>query len=275
MPNTRPRHWSTPHRVTTVAEEVYRALRRTAPLFTRQQREPFQRALRLGLGTVELTVALRYIYNTPFDQLIWDVGHQAYPHKILTGRRDKIGTIRQKGGLHPFPWRGESEYDVIKRRAFINLHQCRWDRSCCRERRQKSPHRLYVIGDGAITAGMAFEAMNHAGDIRPDMLVVLNDMNVDFENVGALNNHLAQLLSRKLYSSLREAGKRFFLWRATIKELLKRTEEHIKRHGSARRCLKSWALTTSAQWTVTILCWGLSPRLRTCATAEARSSCIS
>ena len=96
-----------------------------------------------GLGTVELTVALHYVYNTPFDQLIWDVGHQAYPHKILTGRRDKIGTIRQKGGLHPFPWRGESEYDVLSVGHFINLHQCRnWDRSCCRERRQKSPHRL-------------------------------------------------------------------------------------------------------------------------------------
>ena len=89
-----------------------------------------------GLGTVELTVALHYVYNTPFDQLIWDVGHQAYPHKILTGRRDKIGTIRQKGGLHPFPWRGESEYDVLS-------HQCRnWYCGCCRERRQKSPHRL-------------------------------------------------------------------------------------------------------------------------------------
>lgn len=99
--------------VTTVAErEFTETLRRTAPLFTRQ-REPFQRALRLRAGHGRTDQALHYVYNTPFDQLIWDVGHQAYPHKILTGRRDKIGTIRQKGGLHPFPWRGESEYDVL------------------------------------------------------------------------------------------------------------------------------------------------------------------
>lgn len=102
MPNTRPGTGRLHPGVTTVAErEFTETLRRTAPLFTRQ-REPFQRALASGLGTVELTVALHYVYNTPFDQLIWDVGHQAYPHKILTGRRDKIGTIRQKGGLHPF-----------------------------------------------------------------------------------------------------------------------------------------------------------------------------
>ena len=91
-----------------------------------------------GLGTVELTVALHYVYNTPFDQLIWDVGHQAYPHKILTGRRDKIGTIRQKGGLHPFPWRGESEYDVLSVGHFCGHRYCR----CRREREQAAPHRL-------------------------------------------------------------------------------------------------------------------------------------
>lgn len=168
-----------------------------------------------GLGTVELTVALHYVYNTPFDQLIWDVGHQAYPHKILTGRRDKIGTIRQKGGLHPFPWRGESEYDVLSVGHSSTSISAGIGIAVAAEKEGKNRRTVCVIGDGAITAGMAFEAMNHAGDIRPDMLVVLNDNEMSIsENVGALNNHLAQLLSGKLYSSLREGGKSF-LWRAT------------------------------------------------------------
>ena len=122
-----------------------------------------------GLGTVELTVALHYVYNTPFDQLIWDVGHQAYPHKILTGRRDKIGTIRQKGGLHPFPWRGESEYDVLSVGHSSTSISAGIGIAVAAEKEGKNRRTVCVIGDGAITAGMAFEAMNHAGDIRPDM----------------------------------------------------------------------------------------------------------
>ncbi|WP_432699004.1 1-deoxy-D-xylulose-5-phosphate synthase [Kluyvera cryocrescens] len=182
-----------------------------------------------GLGTVELTVALHYVYNTPFDQLIWDVGHQAYPHKILTGRRDKIGTIRQKGGLHPFPWRGESEYDVLSVGHSSTSISAGIGIAVAAEKENKQRRTVCVIGDGAITAGMAFEAMNHAGDIKPDMLVVLNDNEMSIsENVGALNNHLAQLLSGKLYSSLREGGKKVFSGVPPIKELLKRTEEHIK-----------------------------------------------
>lgn len=182
-----------------------------------------------GLGTVELTVALHYVYNTPFDQLIWDVGHQAYPHKILTGRRDKIGTIRQKGGLHPFPWRGESEYDVLSVGHSSTSISAGIGIAVAAEKEGKDRRTVCVIGDGAITAGMAFEAMNHAGDIRPDMLVILNDNEMSIsENVGALNNHLAQLLSGKLYSSLREGGKKVFSGVPPIKELLKRTEEHIK-----------------------------------------------
>lgn len=182
-----------------------------------------------GLGTVELTVALHYIYNTPFDHLIWDVGHQAYPHKILTGRRDRIGTIRQKGGLHPFPWRGESEYDVLSVGHSSTSISAGIGMAVAAGKEGKNRKTACVIGDGAITAGMAFEAMNHAGDIHPDMLVVLNDNEMSIsENVGALNNHLAQLLSGKLYSSLREGGKKVFSGVPPIKELLKRTEEHIK-----------------------------------------------
>lgn len=138
-----------------------------------------------GLGTVELTVALHYVYNTPFDQLIWDVGHQAYPHKILTGRRDKIGTIRQKGGLHPFPWRGESEYDVLSVGHSSTSISAGIGIAVAAEKEGKNRRTVCVIGDGAITAGMAFEAMNHAGDIRPDMLVVLNDNECRFPKMSA------------------------------------------------------------------------------------------
>ncbi|UJR53529.1 1-deoxy-D-xylulose-5-phosphate synthase [Dickeya zeae] len=182
-----------------------------------------------GLGTVELTVALHYVYNTPFDHLVWDVGHQAYPHKILTGRRDRIATIRQKGGLHPFPWRGESEYDVLSVGHSSTSISAGIGMAVAAEREGLGRRTVCVIGDGAITAGMAFEAMNHAGDIKPDMLVVLNDNEMSIsENVGALNNHLAQLLSGKLYSTLREGGKKVLSGLPPIKELVKRTEEHLK-----------------------------------------------
>ncbi|KAA3666796.1 1-deoxy-D-xylulose-5-phosphate synthase [Pectobacterium carotovorum] len=182
-----------------------------------------------GLGTVELTVALHYVYNTPFDHLVWDVGHQAYPHKILTGRRERISTIRQKGGLHPFPWRDESEYDVLSVGHSSTSISAGLGMAVAAEREGKGRRTVCVIGDGAITAGMAFEAMNHAGDIKSDLLVVLNDNEMSIsENVGALNNHLAQLLSGKLYASLREGGKKVLSGLPPIKELVKRTEEHLK-----------------------------------------------
>ncbi|MGT3244048.1 1-deoxy-D-xylulose-5-phosphate synthase [Yersinia enterocolitica] len=182
-----------------------------------------------GLGVVELTVALHYVYNTPFDSLVWDVGHQAYPHKILTGRREQIGTIRQKDGLHPFPWRGESEYDVLSVGHSSTSISAGLGMAVAAGREGKGRRTVCVIGDGAITAGMAFEAMNHAGDIHSDMLVILNDNEMSIsENVGGLNNHLAQLLSGKLYTSLREGGKKAFSGLPPIKDLLKRTEEHLK-----------------------------------------------
>ncbi|MGL9769239.1 MAG: 1-deoxy-D-xylulose-5-phosphate synthase [Sodalis sp. (in: enterobacteria)] len=182
-----------------------------------------------GLGVVELTVALHYVYNTPLDQLIWDIGHQAYPHKILTGRRDRIATIRQRNGLHPFPWRGESEYDQLSVGHASTSISAALGMSIAAEHAGLERRTVCVIGDGAITAGMAFEAMNHAGDIKYDLLVVLNDNEMSIsENVGALNNHLAQILSGKLYSSLRESGKKVLSSIPPIKELMKRTEEHIK-----------------------------------------------
>ncbi|CAM4102824.1 1-deoxy-D-xylulose-5-phosphate synthase [Vibrio neonatus] len=182
-----------------------------------------------GLGTVELTVALHYVYQTPFDQLLWDVGHQAYPHKILTGRREQMSTIRQKDGLHPFPWRDESEYDVLSVGHSSTSISAALGIAIGAQKEAKNRKVVSVIGDGAITAGMAFEAMNHAGDIHPDMLVVLNDNEMSIsENVGALNNHLAQVLSGSLYTSIREGGKKVLSGVPPIKELVRRTEEHLK-----------------------------------------------
>ncbi len=182
-----------------------------------------------GLGTVELTVALHYVYNTPFDQLVWDVGHQAYPHKILTGRRDQMPTIRQKNGLHPFPWREESEYDTLSVGHSSTSISAALGMSISAGKEGKDRKVISVIGDGAITAGMAFEAMNHAGDVHPDMLVILNDNEMSIsENVGALNNHLAQVLSGSLYTSIREGGKKVLSGVPPIKELVRRTEEHLK-----------------------------------------------
>ncbi|MCD9500595.1 1-deoxy-D-xylulose-5-phosphate synthase [Photobacterium phosphoreum] len=182
-----------------------------------------------GLGTVELTVALHYVYNTPFDHVIWDVGHQAYPHKILTGRRDKMSTIRQKDGLHPFPWRGESEYDVLSVGHSSTSISAGLGMAIAAEKERLGRKVVSIIGDGALTAGMAFEAMNHAGDIHSDMLVILNDNEMSIsENVGGLSNHLAHLLSGNFYASIRESGKKVLSNAPPIKEIVKRAEEHIK-----------------------------------------------
>ncbi|MFC0323890.1 1-deoxy-D-xylulose-5-phosphate synthase [Gallibacterium melopsittaci] len=182
-----------------------------------------------GLGTVELTVALHYVFNTPFDQLIWDVGHQAYPHKILTGRRDQMHTIRQKGGIHPFPWREESPFDVLSVGHSSTSISAGLGIAIAAQKENAGRKTICVIGDGAITAGMAFEAMNHAGALHTDMLVILNDNDMSIsENVGALNNHLARLLSGSFYSSLREGGKKILSGIPPIKEFVQKTEEHVK-----------------------------------------------
>ena len=182
-----------------------------------------------GLGVVELTTALHYVYQTPLDKIIWDVGHQAYPHKILTGRRDQMLTIRQKGGLHPFPHRSESEYDVLTTGHSSTSISAALGIAIS-EQQKRSGHKVAaVIGDGALTAGMAFEAMNHAGHIKPDMLVIVNDNDMSIsENTGALNQHLTQILSSKTYASLRESSKRVLSNIPPLKELLKKTEEHLK-----------------------------------------------
>ncbi|ATC93728.1 1-deoxy-D-xylulose-5-phosphate synthase [Pseudoalteromonas tunicata] len=182
-----------------------------------------------GLGTVELTVALHYVYNTPEDRLIWDVGHQAYPHKILTGRRDQMHTIRQKNGLHPFPYREESQYDTFSVGHSSTSISAALGMAIAAKKEAKNRKVVAVIGDGAVTAGMAFEAMNHAGDLDADMLVILNDNEMSIsENVGALNNHLARILSGSFYTNIREGGKKLLSGMPPVKELASKMEEHLK-----------------------------------------------
>lgn len=182
-----------------------------------------------GLGCVELTVALHYVYKTPFDQLIWDVGHQAYPHKILTGRRDRMSTIRQKNGIHPFPWREESEFDVLSVGHSSTSISAGLGIAVAAEKENAGRKTVCVIGDGAITAGMAFEALNHAGALHTDMLVILNDNEMSIsKNVGALNNHLARLFSGSLYTNVRDSSKKLLDKVPSVKNFMKKTEEHMK-----------------------------------------------
>jgi 1-deoxy-D-xylulose-5-phosphate synthase len=182
-----------------------------------------------GLGTVELTVALHYVYNTPFDQLVWDVGHQAYPHKILTGRRDQMQSIRKKDGLHPFPWPLESDYDTFAVGHSSTSISAALGMAVAAEKEAAGRKVVAVIGDGAMTAGMAFEALNHGGDMDKDLLVVLNDNEMSIsENVGALNNYLARLLTGNFFNSLRDGSKKILSNVPPIKALASRAEEHIK-----------------------------------------------
>jgi 1-deoxy-D-xylulose-5-phosphate synthase len=182
-----------------------------------------------GLGTVELTVALHYVYNTPFDRLLWDVGHQAYSHKILTGRRERMPTIRKKDGLHPFPWPPESKYDTFAVGHSSTSISAALGMAVAAEKEALGRKVVAVIGDGAMTAGMAFEALNHGGDIGKDLLVVLNDNEMSIsENVGALNSHLARLLTGNFFNSIRDGGKKLLSNVPPIKEFASRAEEHIK-----------------------------------------------
>ncbi|VFP86800.1 1-deoxy-D-xylulose-5-phosphate synthase [Candidatus Erwinia haradaeae] len=182
-----------------------------------------------GLGVVELTVALHYVYNTPFDHLVWDVGHQAYPHKILTGRRDQIGTIRQKNGLHPFPWREESDFDVLSVGHSSTSISAGLGMAVAAAKEAKGRQTVCVIGDGAITAGMAFEAMNHAGDIKANVLVVLNDNEMSIsKNVGALNNRLSQILPSQTCACLHKTSKHILNGLQSLKEIFKRTDKICK-----------------------------------------------
>ncbi len=182
-----------------------------------------------GLGTVELTIALHYVFNTPYDRLVWDVGHQAYPHKVLTGRRDQLHTIKQDRGLAPFPSRSESEYDTFGVGHSSTSISAALGMAVAAAQRGEDRRAVAIIGDGALTAGMAFEALNHAGSLPTDLLIVLNDNDMSIsENVGALSNYLARALSGRMYSHLRESGKKVLRQMPTVWELARRSEEHLK-----------------------------------------------
>jgi 1-deoxy-D-xylulose-5-phosphate synthase len=182
-----------------------------------------------NLGTVELATALHYVFDTPRDRIVWDVGHQAYPHKILTGRRDALSSIRQQRGLAPFPARSESEYDTFGVGHSSTSVSAALGMAIAAARNAQSRRVVAVIGDGAMTAGLAFEALNHAGSLDVDLLVILNDNDMSIsENVGAMSNYLARLLSGKLYSTIREGSKKLIRRMPTVWELARRSEEHMK-----------------------------------------------
>lgn len=182
-----------------------------------------------NLGTVELAIALHTVFNTPDDDLVWDVGHQAYPHKVLTGRRNQLMSIRKTDGLAPFPSRQESQFDSFGVGHSSTSISAALGMSVAAKQQKTGRKAIAVIGDGAMTAGIAFEALNHAGDIHADLLVVLNDNDMSISNnVGALSNYFARILSSKLYTSVREGSKRVLEAIPTVREFAKRTEEHVK-----------------------------------------------
>lgn len=185
--------------------------------------------LAASLGTVELTVALHYVFNTPDDRLVWDVGHQTYAHKILTGRRDRMKTLRQEGGLSGFPKREESEYDTFGVGHSSTSISAALGMAVAAARENAGRQVTAVIGDGALSAGMAFEALNNAGDMDANLLVVLNDNEMSIsDNVGAMSRYLARVLSGRVYTGMREGSKHVLSNVRPVWRLAKRAEEHVK-----------------------------------------------
>ncbi len=182
-----------------------------------------------NLGVVELTIALHYVFNTPEDRLVWDVGHQTYPHKILTGRREEMANLRKEKGIAGFPRRPESEYDTFGTGHSSTSISAALGMAVAAKQENSDRHSIAVIGDGAMTAGMAFEALNNAGETNANMLVILNDNDMSIsKNVGALNNYLAKLLSGRFYDSVRKTGKHMLDIVPPVKEFARRAEEHAK-----------------------------------------------
>ena len=182
-----------------------------------------------NLGTVELTVALHYVFNTPDDRLVWDVGHQTYPHKILTGRRERMGSLRQLGGLSGFPRRDESEFDTFGTAHSSTSISAALGMAMAARQKGENRYAVAIIGDGAMSAGMAFEALNNAGVCDCNLLVVLNDNDMSISPpVGALNRYLAQLMSGRFYASAREVGRQVLSVAPPLLELAKRLETHAK-----------------------------------------------
>ncbi len=182
-----------------------------------------------GLGTVELTVALHHVLDTPHDRIVWDVGHQAYPHKVLSGRRERLESIKQAGGLAPFPNRSESLYDTFGTGHSSTSISAALGMAIAASSKGEQRRAVAVIGDGAMSGGMAFEALNHAGTLPANLLVVLNDNDMSIsEGVGALSQYFARVLSGRFYSTLRAGGKKVLSQMPTMRELARRSEEHMK-----------------------------------------------
>ncbi len=185
--------------------------------------------LSAGLGTVELTTALHYVFNTPNDRIVWDIGHQAYPHKILTGRRDQLHTIRQPGGLSGFLKRTESEYDTFGAGHSSTSISAALGMAVAASQQKLERDVVAIIGDGALTAGMAFEALNNAGDMDANVLVILNDNDMSISpNVGALKNYLTKLMTGPTISSVRRGTKKALSGLPPVRDYARRWEEHIK-----------------------------------------------
>lgn len=182
-----------------------------------------------NLGVVELTIALHYVFNTPDDKLVWDVGHQTYPHKILTGRREAMQNLRKPQGIAGFPRRSESEYDTFGTGHSSTSISAALGMAVAAQKAGSERRAVAIIGDGAMTAGMAFEALNNAGNMDANLLVVLNDNDMSISNnVGALNNYLAKLLSSRFYGTVRKSGKKVLSALPPMMEFAKRAEEHVK-----------------------------------------------
>jgi len=188
-----------------------------------------------NLGVVELSVALHYVFDTPKDKIIWDVGHQAYAHKVLTGRKKKLNTIRKKNGIRPFPSREESEYDAFGVGHSSTSIGAGIGMALAQDDNKNSSRIVSIIGDGALTAGMAFEALNHGGEKKVNMLVILNDNEMSISpNVGGLSKYLTRLISFPGYTAIRERGKKILSNAPNVKKFVKKTELHAK--GSILPC---------------------------------------
>ncbi len=182
-----------------------------------------------NLGTIELTLAMHYVFDTPNDTFVWDVGHQAYTHKILTGRKDLMSTLRQKGGLSGFTKRSESEHDAFGAGHSSTSISAALGIAIANKLQQKSDTSIAVIGDGALSGGMSFEAMNHAGDTDANLLIILNDNDMSIsQNVGALSKYLTRLISGKIYSTMKSKSLEFLERLPRIQKFAKRSEEHLK-----------------------------------------------
>ena len=182
-----------------------------------------------GLGVIELTIILHYIFNTPFDNLVWDVGHQAYPHKILTGRKNKMQTIRKKGGLAPFPSRKESEFDAFGvGHSSTSISAMLGMAIASKESHPEKKH-IAVIGDGAMTAGMAFEALSHTGHLKPNVLIILNDNDMSIsENIGGLSNYFSRIWASKTYKGIKKSGSSFLKHLPQAYHLARKVETQMK-----------------------------------------------